>query len=78
MNTNLYLRLRALLPQPPLLSGTVNAANADGTVDVSLDGGGGIVRARNPLDKPAAARVYVQDGVVIDDAPDLPYHLIEV
>lgn len=78
MSTNLYKRLLSLLPEDPVQSGTVAAAYADGTALVTLDGGGGQLRVRNPLGRAVAAKVYVKAGEITGDAPVLPYVLIEV
>ena len=78
MSTNLYKRLLNLLPEDPVQTGTVAAAYADGTALVTLDGGGGQLRVRNPLGRAVAAKVYVKAGEITGDAPVLPYVLIEV
>lgn len=78
MSTNLYKRLLSLLPEDPVQSGTVAAAYADGTALVTLDGGGGQLRVRNPLGRAVAAKVYVKAGEITGDALVLPYVLIEV
>lgn len=49
----------------------------DGTAMVTMPGGAQ-ARVRNPLGHAAGATVYVQDGAVIGDAPDLPVVLIEI
>lgn len=78
MSTNLYKRLLSLLPADPMQTGTVAAVYADGTALVTLDGGSGQLRVRNPLSKALAAKVYVKAGEITGDAPALPYVLIEV
>lgn len=78
MSTNLYKRLLSLLPDDPVQSGTVSLAYSDGTALVTLDGGGGQLRVRNPLGRAVAAKVYVKAGEITGDAPVLPYVLIEV
>ena len=78
MSSNLYKRLKALLPDAPVLTGTVNVLHADGTAEVAQDGGNGLLRVRNPLLLASGARVYVQGGAITGPAPDLPYVLIEV
>ena len=78
MSTNLYKRLLSLLPDDPVQSGAVAAVYADGTALVTLDGGGGQLRVRNPLGMAAAQKVYVKAGEITGQAPDLPYVLIEV
>lgn len=78
MSTNLYKRLLSLLPDDPVQTGAVTAVYADGTAQVTLDGGGGLLRVRNPLGKALSAKVYVKAGEITGDAPVLPYVLIEV
>ncbi len=78
MSTNLYKRLLSLLPDDPVQSGSVSLAYSDGTALVTLDGGGGQLRVRNPLGRAVAAKVYVKAGEITGDAPVLPYVLIEV
>ena len=78
MSTNLYKRLKALLPDAPVMTGQVDAMFADGTALVALDGGGGQLRVRNPLEAAQQTRVYVQSGAITGPAPAMPYVLIEV
>lgn len=78
MSTNLYKRLLSLLPEDTVQSGSVSLAYSDGTALVTLDGGGGQLRVRNPLGMTAAQKVYVKAGEITGQAPDLPYVLIEV
>lgn len=78
MSTNLYKRLLSLLPDDPVQSGSVSLVYSDGTALVTLDGGGGQLRVRNPLGRAVAAKVYVKAGEITGDAPVLPYVLIEV
>lgn len=78
MSTNLYKRLLSLLPDAPVQTGAVTAVYADGTALVTLDGGGGVLRVRNPLLQPVTAKVYVKDAEITGVAPTLPYVLIEV
>lgn len=78
MSTNLYKRLLSLLPDDPVQSGSVSLAYSDGTALVTLDGGAGQLRVRNPLGMTAAQKVYVKAGEITGQAPDLPYVLIEV
>ena len=76
-STNLYLRLRALLPEAPVLSGTLTMAHDDGTATVTMPDGGSL-RVRNPVLAAVSAPVYVQGDAIIDTAPDLPYVHIEI
>jgi len=71
---NLYAEFRRLIPDAPLLVGTVVAAFAGG-VTVALQGGGTLrVRGAAAVDD----RVFVRDGVIESLAPDLTLVEIEV
>ena len=61
--------------QPQRLIMTINAENTDGTVTVS-SANGSTVRALGS--GTVGTKVYVQGGVVIGTAPDLPHFEIEV
>ena len=78
MSTNLYKRLKALLPDEPVMTGQISAVFADGTALVALEGAAGQLRVRNPLGTANGVRVYVQGGAVTGPAPAMPYVLIEV
>ncbi|WKL16648.1 hypothetical protein QYQ99_03580 [Comamonas testosteroni] len=78
MSTNLYKRLKALLPDDPVMTGQISAVYADGTALVALEGAAGLLRVRNPLGKANSSRVYVQGGEVTGAAPEMAYVLIEV
>jgi hypothetical protein len=71
---NAYNKLRALLPEKPLLVGTVTST--DGLVAKVQLPGGGVVRARG--DAAAGARVFVRDGVIESTAPTLTTVIIDV
>lgn len=60
---------------PPRMIMNVTAVNDDGTVTANT-GGGQSIRALGS--NPVGTQVYVQDGVVIGVAPDLPHFLIDV
>ena len=78
MSTNLYKRLKALLPDDPVMTGQVSAVFSDGTALVALEGAAGLLRVRNPLGTASGVRVYVKSGAVTGPAPAMPYVLIEV
>ena len=78
MSTNLYKRLKSLLPDAPVLTGQISAVYSDGTAQITLEGGAGQLRVQNPLGKASGARVYVQGGAITGLAPVMPYVLIEV
>ena len=78
MKTNLLKRLKALLPDDPVMTGQISAVFADGTALVALEGAAGLLRVRNPLATANGVRVYVQSGAVTGPAPAMPYVLIEV
>ena len=71
---NLYAEFRRLIPNAPLQVGTVLDVYAGG-VTVALQGGGTLrVRGQAAVDD----RVFVRDGVIEDQAPDLTLIEIEV
>ncbi len=74
---NLFKRLTELLPSDPQWVADVTMDHGDGTVTVTLLGGGQL-RVRNPLESAEGARVYVQAGAIIGPAPDLPFGEIEI
>lgn len=71
---NPYRKLKNLLPDPPLLVGTV-IAYANGTATVELPGGG-TVKARG--EAAVSDKVFVRDGAIQGPAPSLPVEIIEV
>jgi hypothetical protein len=80
--TNLFRRLQALLPAPPVLVGRVGAHNSDDTSTVVLPGGqaaaaydgllqsGSTLRVRG-TQVPVGQNAFVRDGVVESQAPDV-------
>jgi len=74
MSYNPYKRLLGLLPQRPLMIGTV-VAYADGTATVQLPGGAQ-VQARG--ETTVGAQVYVRDGAIEGPAPSLTTVVIEI
>lgn len=70
--SNLYRKFRALIPDAPLLVGTVTATNP---ARVQLPDGTHIP-ARG--DATLGARVFVRDGAIEGPAPELPVELIEI
>lgn len=74
MTLNPYKALRALLPDAPLLIGTVTSYAA-GVAVVELPGGG-LVNARG--DAAVGNRVFVRDGAIEGVAPTLSTVLIDV
>lgn len=71
---NLYEQFRQLIPEPPLQAGTV-VATALGIVTVALPGGG-LIRARGSA--AIGQKVFVRDGVIEGEAPNLTLELIEI
>lgn len=66
---NFYRLFKELVPEPPLLVGTVESVVAGGCY-VDLPGGGGRVFARGV--STVSKRVFVRDGVIEGEAPQLP------
>lgn len=71
---NLYAEFRRLIPDAPLLVGTVVATFVGGSTVALL--GGGTLRVRG--DAAVDDRVFVRDGVIESLAPDLTLVEIEV
>lgn len=75
MTTNLYRELLGLLPQDPLLVGTVTTSHADGTVSLDLPGGG-TLRVRGIA--ATGDRVFVRSGLIEGEAPALALLTLDV
>lgn len=71
---NLYAVFKKLIPNAPLLVGTVVEAYTGGAT-VTLQGGG-LLRVRGAAT--VGQRVFVRDGVIEGEAPDLPLFQIEI
>lgn len=71
---NPFKALKNLLPDPPLLVGTVTAY-ADGTATVTLPDGG-TVQARGMAT--VGDRVFVRDNLIEGPAPSLTIELIDI
>lgn len=74
MSTNAFKRLKALLPDPPLMVGDVVAYD-DGVATIEQPGGG-LLQARG--ETTIGARVFFRNNVIEGPAPDLPLELIEI
>lgn len=74
MTTNLYTQLADLFKQPVLQSGVV-AAVGDGSVTVTLDGGGNVTALGSASIGDA---VYVRNGALVSEAPTLPSYNIDI
>ncbi|MHA6911469.1 hypothetical protein ACQUJS_24195 [Ralstonia pseudosolanacearum] len=72
---NLWRQFEELLPDSPLLVGTVVARHVDGTVTVQLLGGG-LVRAIGAGEP--GQRLFVRGTEVVGPAPTLPSVDIEI
>lgn len=71
---NIYRMLKRVLPDPPLVVGTITAI-ADGTAIITLPGGGQL-QARGV--GTVGDKVFVRDGAIEAEAPDLTIEVIEV
>ena len=72
---NLWRRFQDLLPDSPLLIGTVVTRHSDGTVTVELLGGG-LLRVTG--EGAQGDRLFVRANEVIGPAPTLPAVEIEI
>lgn len=74
MNTNLWKRLKQLLPDAPLLSGTVDSVSTYGANVRFPDGS--LVAVRG--DATVGQHVFIRNGLIEGPAPDLVLVLIEI
>lgn len=74
MSTNPFKRLLALLPNPPLLVGTVVAIDS-GVATIQLPDGT-LMKARG--DVAVSDHVFFRDNVIEGPAPNLPVEIIDV
>jgi hypothetical protein len=72
--TNPFVLFQSLLPRRPLEIGTVTAVET-GYCTVELPGGG-VLRARGQAR--LGDKVFVRDGAIEGEAPDLPVVTIDV
>lgn len=72
--SNLYSIFKALVPDAPLLCGTVAGLRTDGAI-VTLPGGAAIFARGSAT---VGQKVFVRDGVIEGPAPNLPIEEIEV
>ena len=76
MSFNPYKLLLELIPQSPLLIGTVkNISNGVATINIE---GGGICKARCSDSIKIDDKVFVKDNYVEGKAPNLPLNFIEI
>lgn len=73
---NLYRQFQTLLPLEPLLLGTVEAHQDDGTSTITLLGGGTL--KVSGVSVAIGAKAFIQGGRIVGPAPDLPGEIIEV
>ena len=71
MSTDIYRRLRELIPTQPVYIGQITLTHADKTASVTLTGGG-LVRVANPANLAQGKKVFVQGASITSEAPDLP------
>lgn len=74
MSTNLFARFKKLFDGPPLFIGTVFLVES-GFCQVTLPGGG-ILRVRGVSTE--GSKVFVRNGLIEGDAPNLPTSIIEI
>lgn len=73
MQTNLWRELVGLLPTGRLIKGNVTAVNGDGSYTIATNDGS-TIRARPQPGQVWSVPdgVFVLDGYIVDQAPDLP------
>lgn len=74
MSTNLWRRLKQLIPDAPLLVGTVDSISSYGAVVLLPDGAPIAVRGAATLGQ----KVFIRDGLIEGLAPSLTDVLIEI
>lgn len=72
--TNLWKRLKQLLPDPPLLVGEVTYTSAYSSRVELPDGSVQVVRGEAAV----GSKVFIRDGVIEGPAPNLTVELIEI
>lgn len=72
--TNLWKRLKQLLPEPPLLIGVVDSVSTYGAVVELPDGS--LVSVRG--DATVGQQVFIRNGLIEGLAPSLTVTLIEI
>ena len=72
--TNLWKRLKQLLPEPPLLVGEVVAVSTNGATVELPDGSLVAVRGEGSVNQ----MVFIRDGIIEGSAPSLTPVLIEI
>jgi len=77
MDRNLWAKFVRLLPSSPLLVGTVQSHNSDGTSTIVLPDGNSTLRARGQ-GVAVNSKAFVKDGVVQGEAPNLPVTQIDI
>lgn len=75
--SELWRRFRDLLPNDPLLVGTVQAHHADGTSTVVLPDGTTTLRVRGQ-GVAIGAQAFIKGGAIQGQAPSLPVVTIEI
>lgn len=74
MSTNLWRRLKQIMPDAPLLVGEVDSVSSYGAVVLLPDGSPVAVRG----DTTVGQQVFIRDGVIEGLAPSLTLVLIEI
>lgn len=74
MSRNPFRVFKEIFPDAPLQVGTATAVDGDAVTVTLL--GGGVMQARGAA--AVGAQVWVRDGVIEGQAPDLPVVVIEI
>jgi hypothetical protein len=74
--SNSYRRLRSLTQNQPRTVVTVTSHNPDGTSTVQLMGGAFITVLGQDVE--VASKAYIEGGLIVGQAAELPYSEIEV
>jgi len=72
---NIWKQFQDLIPGNPLLIGEVAAVNIDGTCTITMPGGSTMRAIGSGT---VGKNVFIKDGTIQGDAPDLAYYELEI
>lgn len=73
---NLWTKFKSLIPEEPLIIGTVSSINADGTSTITTFTGG-TMRVKGQS-VPVGAKAFVRFGEITAAAPNLPVTVVDI
>ena len=72
---NIFAKFQQLIPSSPTVVGTVSHLHTNGTCSVTMPGDGTM---RVIGEVAVGKKVFIKEGVVQGEAPDLPFYELEV